>query len=248
LGRNWLKIAITVWKEGEDKMEHLMLEAEVREKAGKGIARGLRREGFIPAVLYGIKEKTVSLQVNEKDFENVKRDGGEHAVIDLRVGHAATPAVVKEEQFDPVLGKLLHVDFLRVSLTEKMRSMVPLATVGEAAGEKAGGIVEHIMREVEVECLPDRIPENIEIDVTHLEIGDSLRVQDLTAPEVVEIVTEPGRVIISVLPPRVVEEEVEKEEAAEPELIGEKEKAEEGAEEKAEEGKGKEGKEEKKEK
>ena len=230
-------------------MGHLTLEADVadvREKAGKGVARGLRREGIIPAVLYGTKEKTVSLKVKEKDFEKVRRAGGEHAVMELKVGNATTPAVVKEEQFDPVWGKLLHVDFLRVSLTEKMRSMVPLATVGESAGEKAGGVVEHIMREVEVECLPDRIPENIEIDVTGLKIGDSLRAQDLTAPEAVEIVTEPDRVIISVIPPRV-EEEVEKEEAAEPELIGGEKKAEETVEEMAEE-KADEGKKEKKEK
>ncbi len=212
-------------------MGHLMLEADVREKAGKGIARGLRREGIIPAVLYGTKERTVSLQVKEEDFKKVKRAGGEHVVIDLRVGRSATPAVVKEEQIDPVWGKLLHVDFLRVSLTEKMRSMVALGTVGESAGEKAGGIVEHILREVEVECLPDRIPENIEVDVTSLEIGDSLRVRDVTVPEAVEIVTESDRVIISVIPPRVLEEEVEKEEAVEPELVGEKEKTEETAEE-----------------
>ncbi len=216
-------------------MGHLMLEAEVRGKAGKGIARGLRREGLIPAILCGMKEKTVSLQVNETDFGNVKRAGGEHAVIELKVGRSATPAVVKEEQFDPVLGNLLHVDFLRVSLTEKMRSMVPLVTVGEAAGEKAGGIVEHVLREVEVECLPDGIPENIEIDVTRLEIGDSLRAQDLTVPEAVEIVTEADRVIISVIAPRVIEEEVEKEEAVEPELVGEEKKEEETTEE--EEGK-----------
>ena len=120
-------------------MGHLTLEADVadvREKAGKGVARGLRREGIIPAVLYGTKEKTVSLKVKEKDFEKVRRAGGEHAVMELKVGNATTPAVVKEEQFDPVWGKLLHVDFLRVSLTEKMRSMVPLATVGESAGKK----------------------------------------------------------------------------------------------------------------
>ena len=216
-------------------MEHLRLEAEVREKAGKEIARGLRREGLIPAILYGTKEKTVSLQINEKDFEKVRRAGGEHAVIELKVGHSATSAVVKEEQFDPVLGNLLHVDFLRVNLTEKMKFMVPLVTVGESAGEKAGGIVEHVLREVEVECLPDRIPENIEIDVARLEIGDSLRVQDLTVPEAVEIVTEADRVIISVIAPRVVEEEVEKEEVAEPELVGGEKKEEETAEE--EEGK-----------
>ncbi len=218
-------------------MEHLILETEIRERAGKRPVRKLRREGCVPAVLYGLKQETLHLQVKEKDFELVLRSGGENAVIDLKVTGSgdSTFAVIKDRQFDPVWGKLLHIDFYRVSMTEKLSAEVPVVTVGESAGEKAGGTVEHILREVTVECLPDRIPESIEIDVTALEIGNSIHARDLSVPEGVKIITEPDRVVISVIAPRVVEEEVAAEEAVEPELVGEKEEAEEEAEEKKEE-------------
>ena len=221
-------------------MEHLILETEIRERTGTGFARKLRREGCVPAVLYGLKQETLHLQVKEKDFELVLRSGGENAVIDLKVTGSgdSTFAVIKDRQFDPVWGKLLHIDFYRVSMTEKLSAEVPVVTVGESAGEKAGGTVEHILREVTVECLPDRIPENIEVDVTALEIGNSIHARDLSVQEGVEIITEPDRVVISVIAPRVVEEEVVAEEAVEPELVGEKKEAgEEAGEEKEEKGK-----------
>ena len=114
---------------------------------------------------------------------------------------------------------------IRVTLTKKMKFSIPVVTVGESSGEKAGGILEHILREVEVECLPDKMPESIEVDVSNLEIGDSVHVRDIRSPEGVEIITEGDRVAISVIAPRIVEEEVVEEEA-EPELVGEEEKAE----------------------
>lgn len=213
-------------------MGRLILEAEARDGTGKGIVRKLRREGFIPAVLYGLKQKPESLKVKEEDFEEVKRGGAEHAVIEIKVGESAkTPAVVKEEQFDRVSGGLLHVDFCRVSLTEKLKFFVPVVTTGESAGVKVGGVLEHILREIEVECLPDKMPENIEIDVTDLEIGDSVHIRDIDSPEGVEIVTDGSRGVISVMAPRVVEEEEVAEEAVEPELVGGDEEAEEPAEE-----------------
>ncbi len=218
-------------------MERLALEGQVREKAGKGIARKLRREGMIPAILYGTKQKVVPLQVKEKDLEKLRRAGGEHAVIDLKVGKSTTPAIIREEQFDPVWGKLLHIDFCRVKLTEKMKVGVPVVAVGESAGVKEGGILEHVLREIEVECLPDKIPESFEVDVTSLGIGNLVHVRDISPPEGVEIATEGDRVVVSIVAPRVVEEEVV-EEVAEPELVGEKEEGEERAEEEAEEEKG----------
>ncbi len=216
-------------------MERLTLEGEVREKTGKGIVGKLRREGLIPAILYGTKKKVVPLQVKEKDLEGVRHAGGEHALIDLKVGNSTTVAIIKEEQLDPVWGKLLHVDFCRVKLTEKMRVGVPIVTVGECAGEKEGGTLDHVSREIEVECFPDKIPERIEVDVTNLGIGDLIHVKDISPPEDVEIVTEGGRVVVSVIAPRVIEEEVV-EEVAEPELVGEKKEGEEKVEGEAKEG------------
>ena len=220
-------------------MERLTLEGKVREKVGKGIARKLRREGFIPAILYGIDKGVVPLQVKEKDFEKVRSAGGEHAVIELKVGDSINHTIVREEQFDPVFRKLLHIDFYRGKLTEKMTFSVPIVTVGESAGEKEGGVLEHVLREIEVECLPDKIPESIEVDVTNLEIGNLVHVREISAPEGAEIVTEGDRVVVSVVAPRVVEEEVA-EEVAEPELVGEGEKPEEEVEKGEEKGKGRE--------
>jgi large subunit ribosomal protein L25 len=227
-------------------MGRLTLEGKIREKAGKGIARKLRREGFVPAILYGVGKKVVPLQVKEQDFEKVRRAGGEHNVIELRVGESTTPAIIREEQFDPVWGRLQHIDFFRVKLTEKMRVSVPVVTVGESAGGKEGGVLDHVLREGEVECFADKIPENIEVDITSLNIGDLVHVRDVSSPESVEIVTEGDRVVVSIIAPRVVEEEVV-EEAAEPELVGGEEKPEEEAEGAEEKDKGR-GKEQEKEK
>ncbi len=209
-------------------MERPRLEAKVREKTGKSAAHFLRREGWVPAVLYGLNEETTSLQVKEKEFGDIVKESGENAVIDLEIDGEADSAVhgiVKERQFDPVWGKLLHIDFLRISLTQKLTAEVPVITIGEPAGEKEGGVLEHVLRHVEVECLPDKIPENIEVDVTGLEIGDSIHVEQLVVPADAEMVTEHDKVVISIVRPRVEEEkEVVEEEAEEPELVGRKEK------------------------
>ena len=217
-------------------MERLTLEAKVREKTGKSAAHFLRREGWVPAVLCGLKEETTSIQVKEKEFEDIIRKAGENAVIDLEIGGEASAihGIVKERQFEPVLGKLLHIDFLRISLTQKLIAEVPVVTIGESAGEKEGGILEHVLRHVEVKCFPDRIPENIELDVTGLGIGDSIHVEQLVVPADAEMVTEHDKVVVSIVRPRVEEEKEEvEEEAEEPELVGRKEK-----EEVSEEGKG----------
>ena len=227
-------------------MAHLSLEAGVRKSDGKGAVNRLRREGYIPAVLYGVSNKNIPIMVKEKDFHDIKHSGGEHGVIDLSVEGDVSPTVIKEQQFDPVWGRLLHIDFCRVKLTEKMTVEVGIETVGESAGEKVGGIVDHVMREIEVECLPDRIPESIEVDISDLEIGDLMHVRDLKMPEGVEVVGETDRVVLYVLAPKE-EEEIEAEEAVEPELVGAEEGAEEG-EEAPEEGAGKEGREKEKEK
>ena len=208
-------------------MERPTLEAKVREKTGKSAAHLLRREGWVPAVLYGLKEETTSIQVKEKEFEDIIRKVGENAVIDIETGEedSAIHGIVRERQFEPVLGKLLHIDFLRISLTQKLTAEVPVVTVGEYAGEKEGGVLEHVLRYVEVECLPDKIPENIELDVTGLEIGDSIHVEQLVVPADVEMVTEHDKVVVSIVRPRVEEEkEAVEEESEEPELVGRKEK------------------------
>ena len=209
------------------------LEAARRADVGKGVARKLRAGGRVPAVYYGRGEDSIPLTVSLKDLEHVIESAeGSNVIVDLKFpGDAAKDrkALIREIQRDPVAGAILHLDLQHISLTERITVEVPIVLVGTPIGVKdAGGILEHLLREVEVECLPTDIPSKLEVDVSALQIGDTLHVSDIKA-ERAEILTEADRAIAAVVPPTVLEEVKPAEEAlpAEPELIA-KEKKEEG--------------------
>jgi large subunit ribosomal protein L25 len=210
------------------------LKSARRTGSGKGVARKLRRAGRIPAVYYGRGEEPIVLEIGLRELEEViaKSEGG-NVIVDLKVDGDQTAdrkALIREIQRDPVGGAILHLDFQHISLTERIVVEVPIILVGTPVGVKdGGGILEHLLREVEVECLPTDIPSRLEVDVSALAIGDSLHVSDIRA-ERVEIQTEADRAIATVVPPTVLEEPKPAEEAAptEPELV--KEKKEEGEE------------------
>lgn len=210
------------------------LKGERRSGVGKGVARKLRQAGHIPAVYYGRGEEPIPLRVGLKDLQDViDRAEGSNVIVELKVdgdGAGDRKALIREIQRDPVGGHILHLDLQHISLTEKIVVEVPIVLVGTAVGVKdGGGILEHLLREVEVECLPTDIPSKLEVDVSALNIGDSLHVSDLKADRV-EIITEADRAIATVVPPTVLEEAKPAEEGAatEPELV--KEKKEEAAE------------------
>ena len=226
-------------------MADVKLNAEVREERGTGAARKLRREGLVPAILYGDGKDSISLKVNYKElYTALHTRGGEHTILDLQVegGDIKKPlkktVIVKEVQHDYLKDAILHVDFAVISLKEKIVVKVPIAETGEAKGVSQGGVIGHILRELEVECLPADIPENIVIDITALNIGDSIKVSDIAPPPSVKFLNDPDLTVITLTPPRV-------EEVAEPtaEVAAEAVEAEapEG-EEKKEEEKGKEDK------
>jgi large subunit ribosomal protein L25 len=203
------------------------LEVEPREARGSRSARRLRREGFVPGVLYGgSHEQGVSFRVGTRELRRILVDGS--ALIDVKIGKEKTvPAILKDRQLHPVRDEVTHVDFLEVNLKEKIRATVALELTGgeEAAGVKEGGILDHSTREVEIEALPTDIPEFIEIDVTALDIGSTLTLADLTTPDGVDIVHEhPEDVVVAsvVLPTKVEEPEIEEE----TELVGEAAEAE----------------------
>jgi large subunit ribosomal protein L25 len=207
-----------------------------RAGTGKGTARKLRAAGRIPAVFYGRGEAAIPLTVEMKDLKSAMESAsGGNVIVDLRVeGEAAADrkAIIREIQRDPVAGRILHVDFQHISLTEKITVEVPVVLVGTPTGVKdGGGILETLLREVEVECLPTDIPAHIDVDVSALGIGDSIHVGDLKA-ERITIVTDPDRTVATVVPPTVLEEAKPAEEAAaaEPELIAKEKKEEEPAE------------------
>ncbi len=214
-------------------MEQLLLNALTREKAGvKGKLSALRKEGRIPAVVYGADKNSQAVEVNEKEFTAIMKKG-HNAIIKIKYGAAEDSVIVKEIQRHVVSGKIIHVDFYRISMKEKIEVKVPLKFVGEAYGVKTqGGLIEHDMRELTVRCLPGDIPHEITVDVTNLKIGDSIRVKDLKRDKI-EIKEDAERIVASVITAK--EEVVEKaaatpEGAQEPEVIAKGKKEEEGAE------------------
>ncbi len=224
-------------------MAIVALEAAPRTDTGKGVARKLRAGGRVPGVYYGRGEDSIALTVALKDLHSVLDSAdGSNVIVDLKLqggGAKDMKALIREIQRDPVAGVILHLDLQHISLTERITVEVPIVLIGVPTGVKdGGGILEHLLREVEVECLPTDIPAKLEIDVSNLAIGDSLHVSDLKV-ERAEILTEADRAIAAVVPPTILEEVAPAEEgaAAEPEVIGAKKDEEGEAEEGAKEGK-----------
>jgi len=205
------------------------LSALSRSESGKGPARTLRRAGLIPAVVYGYGEETRACSVNKKELERVITSRGyESTLIELKLDDRKSQNVlIRDVQIHPYRPEVLHVDFLAVHKGEKVKLEVAVRLLGEAPGVKEGGIMEHLRHEVEIRCIPSKIPEALEFDISELGIGDGVTVGDLTVLEDVEILTDLSATIASIVPPTVhkVEEPVEgleelEEEAAEPELVG----------------------------
>jgi large subunit ribosomal protein L25 len=207
------------------------LQGELRGETGKQVAKRLRRTKRIPAVVYGGQQGAVSLSVNPQELLSVL-ESGENTLINLSLTGGATPTtslvILKELQRDPVKGRPLHADFQEVSMERKVRVEVPLVLSGEPIGVKdKGGILEHSLRQLSVECLPLNIPEKFVVDVAGLDIGNALHVRDIGVAEGVRILDDGGRVIASVSAPAAEEVAAPTEEApAEPEVVGKKEKEE----------------------
>ena len=206
-------------------MKSIQVSAEVRSSYGKNAARRLRSEGRIPAVLYGQREAALSLSVDPKDLLSILHSAaGHNTIFSLDVEkQGSTSVMLKEWQFDPIKGTLLHADLLRIAMDNALHVSVPVLPVGVAAGVKdQGGIFEFVLRQLEVECLPADIPEHITADISHLEIGSNLRVSDLTVDPKVKVLSDPDLVVAHVVPPKE-EEVVAAEEVAAPGLEEEEE-------------------------
>ncbi len=218
-------------------MERLDITAQKRERVGKGAARALRREGEIPAVLYrkGVSEP---IRISKKEFLRVyKKIKGENVLINLNFSDGTSKlAVIKDYQVDPVTGELLHTDFQEILLTEKVRVTVRVITTGIPIGVKEkGGILQHGLREIEIEALPDKIPGHIEVDVSSLDVGQSIHVRDLKLPQDVRVFTDGDEVIATITSPLVEEvSAVSAPEVTEPEVIKKGKKVEETEESKEE--------------
>ncbi|MGH7571955.1 MAG: 50S ribosomal protein L25/general stress protein Ctc [Gemmatimonadota bacterium] len=217
--------------------------AQRREETGKGAARTHRRAGRVPGILYGHGEESVSLSVDERELSRLIHSiSVENTIVDLEIGDGASYKVlIRELQQHPFRNEMIHVDFFHVAMDEKIYVEIPIVLLGTPVGVKnKGGVVDHSLRELEVYCLPGNIPEKVEVDISNLDIGESIHVSELSISDV-EIETDPERSVVTVLAPTVIEEpeeEVAEEELLEPEVIGRaREEGEEGEGEARREGK-----------
>lgn len=222
-------------------MEIVELKAEPREGIGKNAARKTRAAGKIPAVLYGEGIKSEPIMVDAKEFYNkTHSESGGSVIFKLKVGgEESHNTVIKDVHRHPLKNTLMHIDFLKIALDEKIHSQVPVTLIGESPGAKAGGVLQHGIWEINVEALPKDVPDHIEVDVSDLEIGTAIRVSDLHLIENVAFLSDPEEVVVTCLHPVKYEEvvPVTEEEAAEEEAAAAAEEAaaEAGEEEKKEE-------------
>ena len=206
--------------------------AEVRTTRGKNEARRMRRAGRIPAVLYGGFQDPVSVAVSPRELNAIVYSGsGHNTIFNLAIDGSSTPVMIVEHQNDPIRGTLLHVDLQRIDLSKRLRVTVPARTHGEPKGIKQqSGIYEIVTRTVEIECLPDEIPESFDLDVTELMVGQNIRASDMPLTGTMKLLSAPDTVIAHVVAPRGAETTTAEAgtEAAQPDVVKKGKKEEEG--------------------
>lgn len=215
-------------------MEELLLEVQPRKELGSSQVKKLRENGFIPGVVYAKSKESLSIKIPHRQLmQLVHQHRIENAVVTLKIKdekkEKARACLVKEIQYDPVLGEIMHIDFNEISLTQTIKVNVPVVTKGEPVGVKQeGGSLERIIWEVEVECLPSDIPKEIEVDVSALKMGEALHIKEIAFPSKIKVLNDPEAIVLSVVAPmkeEVVAVPVEGEEVQEPEVIKEKKEA-----------------------
>ena len=206
-------------------MAEVTLEVSKREATGKEVAKKLRRDGKVPAVVYGAKRDPVAITVDRKSVSELiqKSEHGVRSVFLLKMAGTDQQrhAMIKEITIDPISRKMTHIDFVRVLMDEKVKVTIPVHLNGTAIGVKEGGVLDFQVRELHVECLPNAIPDSIEVDVAPLGGHEYYRIKDLNIPEGVKVLDDPERVVVGVthLKAEVVEPTAEVAAPAEPEVI-----------------------------
>lgn len=203
-------------------MSEMSLQVDKRERTGKGGCRQARMRGLIPAVVYGSGKDSVPIQVDRKTFvEMMRKAGSENPILLLKLSDTGQErhAMIRDMQRNPVSRQVIHIDFQRIEMTDKVRVTVPVELTGTAYGVKVeGGLIDFVVREVHIECLPGDIPRHLDLDVTELHAGQHAAAKDLKLPEGVALLDDPERVILSVVHARTEEPGAEGA-SAEPEII-----------------------------
>jgi large subunit ribosomal protein L25 len=179
--------------------ETMQIEVQPREETGKNANRRSRAAGKIPAVVYGGGKESVSIEINRKTLlDTLKGHSGENPIFLLKLGDKERHAMIRNTDVDPLTRRVIHIDFQRVLMDQKIRVAVPVELTGVAVGVKVeGGMLDFITREVHIECLPGQIPKHLEVDVTDLHVGQHVAAKDITLPEGVTLLDEPEKVLAS---------------------------------------------------
>ena len=208
-------------------MSEVILEAVLSERSYKSDIKSIRNTGKVPGIYYFGGENAISIEADYKTLQTILNT--DHSLITLKIKDGDQYlCVFREVQVDPIEGKILHFDLMGIERGKEIELSVPLVVVGSAEGVRVGGILEHPVREIKIKCLPKHIPEKLEVDVTYLEIGDSIHINDLSF-ENITIMENPDKLVTHVIAPRVIEEvaPVEEEEVEEGEEVEEEAEAEE---------------------
>lgn len=210
----------------------LLLKAEIREHIGSKSASKVRRQGRIPAIIYGHKKKAAAISLDAHDF--VERLHHGHRLIDVQIGKVKEKVIVKDLQYDHLGKDIIHADLMRVDVKETIKVAVPVELKGTAKGTHEGGIIEVHTDRLEIECKVTDIPETINVSVKEIDVGDALHASDVTLPESVKLVTDPSTLLVtcSLVAAAKSTEEIEEEAPVAPEVIGETKEAEQEPEEK----------------
>jgi len=200
-------------------MEITELAAQVRKEHKKGPARRLRQQGFVPAIFYGRSAENILLAVNNKELLKLHKDKKDHSFIKLIIDDGDKKKIeklslIKELQVQPLTGKFYHADFYEVDMKHKLTFEVSLRFTGKAIGVENGGELQHIKREVKVSCLPANLPDHIDVDVSALDIGDSIKVKELKLAEEITVLDPPDAAVAAVAVIKVIKATPEEEEAA----------------------------------
>ncbi|MBP8625544.1 MAG: 50S ribosomal protein L25 [Syntrophorhabdaceae bacterium] len=200
-------------------MEETIIKADIRKGSGKSVARKLREQGHIPAVLYGRDTQTQMITVSAKEWKKLSKHLKRNAILKMQIqkngGTIEMPVMVKDVQREVCRDNIIHIDFLHVSMERKIQVEIPIHLVGEAKGLINNGIIEQHLMRIVVECLPTQIPDKIDVDITDLDIGDSIHISDISYPGL-RFLENPEIAIVTVIPPET-EEKVAAEEETEPE-------------------------------
>ena len=202
--------------------QQVVLNAEIRDKSGKGYSRRLRSQGMVPAVLYGQDIENLTLTVNAKDLKKIIKNHGRNVLINLKVNDNENTVMLREIQKSIIKDDIIHADFFKISLKEKIEVTVPIVLLGDAVGIKDGGILQNQPESCQL-LPPTEIPDTIEIDISNLEFGEAVAVKDVEVAPEIELLNDPDEIIASVIAPMeeeeekaVLEEEGVEAEAAEP--------------------------------